>query len=1692
MNSRTEIPAKYPIFLVLVMLLAVLTPFASATTVETQFTDGTTTFSNTFTQSGSAATTGVNMPIGAEVSAVSFALTGKPSTTSWANATTDSDFGGPTTTDGVMSVPYFTQGYRYGIDVANDQAYLREIDTQSTWKMTSTSDISSSGSAVQNTTGGAIGNADSDLIGATTTGSSSVSGGTWNYAGPTAVNANTLYVAQWTSSSLYNAPNIARYNATTGSYLGTVTLQYNSCTTTSTRYISDFTTDGTGVIWTTSWNYNYLAKWTVSSNGVTWSCQQAWYGGQYQIGGVAFDAQDNDEMYLVTTYRNGQNYNFYLWNVNRSNPTTALSSWLLNSVRTGAGQPAGLDVAGERVTVNVYCTYTTNNNCKAKTWHSIFSKTGSWPEHQGDVLFSSRAHIGIEAIDDGKIGWTCYFNSQCPSGSTHKIFTNGRSIAYDIDTPSTTASTVTSSALASTRSTSQITLSTAISWKPTGTSINYQLTNDGGLTWKSAQIGTPVNFANAGTQLGWRAFLNSTNSSNAPLIDTVSISYAGSYVANGYMRMYSFTNGAQPVAAKVWWNASMLGGSSMTVKWVTSTTSCSSQTYLVSTPGQAISFSGTFNYLTLCFYLYAGGAGNAYSPVLDDFNVAIYSNAPKNVKLDIGGDGSDEWTYTNSLLGATTVTEPMDGTSLITAFNNLIPDSGSGTVLIPIDISTEAAGLVSIDSFTISYTMQTVNLDIYWDEEMVLHETIDTYEVVSRHVIGENALEISQAQLTFLAQPSSAAPTLTWQSDGTLVDDDPDDWILPNAAATWSNNSNGILEIHWAFSVTSEFPEQSNVGFRVACTDDTGYSPMSLTTGPSGLVVNQSYGLGWMKVRDNDGLVLSDDVENYDWVAAGETLHFQGSIWYADTEDAPLDSTFDVEVIKRTPEGDFSQAKDRSNAYGDFFISVPMDSIDRPEGVFYEVQIDNPRDPLKVLPINASWQRTIRIDATPPELINAQPLDNAYEAGEWNKQIRIRILDPIGSPEELTLHYWVEAEHDSNRNGYPDGNEYANQTMLNATDDSDKLFFATIDDSRNPNMARVSYYVTGTDPAGNPLTRTDGPGFEYDLVTYRSRVDMDAVFTGLHWSGHDDGQRAFAGTTQYLTLGLVDANGLIDFEDISLIFDFEGPDPERDQQKLSYSGTNDTFWTDDPYLVIDAACHDEDDSTCGGSVSTNETGLPWIMITFGFKFSWDWPDADLGDVALEYKQLGSPEITRMIFTEHTFRVENDLVLDADTYVVNDVQVPRTGPVFDGSRVVPTDRLRWSGRIVYEGSDVPAPRNLGITIEVFDGVQYWSDGSLTEDGGFSIEVPLDAAPALASSETRTFLAGIRNIPGRGEDMTMDTVSTTLQVHVDHAPPRVLERLAPIDLIDISNHSALTSIPVMFIGSEDADLSGSPQWVYWLMRDENQRQIASGSEELGMLQDGHAITWTGTVDLIGDGMNPPLQDYVVGFWVEGWDAAGNPLATEGNSKSDPVREPVALDDDQELQWIRFGALGAQLTIERISADKERVADGADVKVTAWIANLGGDSTAGFVVAFYSGDSEEPFATQNLNGISDESIPITATWKAVEGVDRVRVVVDSNNEIVEVDETDNSASVGISVEYMYGMGWVENARQNMLAVIGIIIAMLVLPVVAFVSMKGALTGRSELFEDDMLFEDDEDYEDEDDDDYDGEDDDDEYDGE
>ena len=1706
---------KVAIFILAILLFSTALPFASAAT-ETQFSDGSSTFTHVFSQAGDAATQGVTLPYGAEVSDVEFELEGSSSTQSWFNRTSNADFGGQGTTGSSqwgwsINQNGWNYGYRQNVKVDNGELELRPTEETTYWSMSNANEIASSTGGSMNTTGEYFSTAEAGYNGMGDTSTKSMSGGTWNYMGPVVKQGDEIHVIRYGSVSSYGGYQLSainRFNATTGASIGTASIQYNNCSSNNVYYVTDATSDGDGTVWMTSFYtgtaYGAITNWSVTHSGssLIYKCERSWT--VLEVGGISIDPI-TDKMYVVQRVRLSNQYTIDLWEVSRSNPNLAIQTWSLGDLSHGGSttinsyvKPAGLDVQMPRISVNIYCYYYYYSYYCGEdrvSWMNVYHQRSNWPELQGEFP-SSYASLGIENID-GELATTCMYGSvtsYCPSATTmRKITTRGHGATDWMGTPTSNSATITSSMQTLSRSVSELSLGAAITWEPTGTSVDFEVTNDGGTTWKRAtSAGQTVTFTNAGNSLGWRAWLNGTASA-APLIDTVGLAYAATYASSGQWRSYRITSGSFPDAAMVWWNATTPGGSSIDVHFRASSSCTSGTRVSVPSSGSTVTFSQmSGSYMSLCIDLDAG-TSNQYTPTLSDINIALFENAPQDVKIDIYDTDSStpvsctipeyEWEYDGTLLGRTTAQSSGGNNDLEDAFNCIVPQSGSGTEVVGVKLHSSTQGKVEIKSMSIEYTMVTVNLDINYNENMVLHERGDSYEIVTRHVIGDNALSITNAELTFLASPNSDAPKLSWAEDGTLVDDDPEDWIIPDQGGTWTNLSNGIFEIHWMFRVTDDFPEQNNVRWRISCTDDNGFSPATLTTTDAAIIVNQSYGLGWFAIHDVEGEVVNDDVQNGDWVVAGETVYFQGQVWFAGTQDAPLNSVFDIRVARKDSQGDFVSAswKDNSNPNGTFFISVAVPDMDIPEGVTFEVQAYNVRDPTKVMPINESWQRTLRIDGSSPEITDSWPAEGDYEASSPEQQVAVTISDAVGQPESLTLNYWVEADHDTNRNGEPDVEEYATQTMSNSTVAEEKVFFGIIDDSRNPNMARVSYFVSGHDPAGNLITGTDGPGFAYDLSTYRTRQDMASVFTGLVWQDHIDGADVYSGTDQSISIGLVDANGIIDFEYIALIFDFEGPDPERDQQRISYNGRTDTWSSESDYIALQPS------STA--DVTTNDTGLPWIQTTFDFQFSWDWPDEDISDLALEYKELGSPTPTRIEFIDQTFSVENDLVLDASTYVVEDVAEPRTGPLDDATPVRPDDRLRWSGRVVFESSGIPAPNDLGITVEVFDGVQYWSDGSLTDDGAFSIEVPLTAATTLQSAETRTFLTGVRNVPGRGEDMTRDTVATTLQLQVDHTPPRVHHRLSPVDVIDISASSDLTSIPVRFTGWEECVLLGdddrcaafsqSPQWVNWVMRD-GARTIAAGISPLAMqLNDTH-LEWIGEVDLTSDGLVTPRSGYKIGFWVTGHDAAGNEFPMAANTESDPVRERDDLDGDQDLAWVRLGATVAELIVKSVTLNQDTVSEGTEIEVTAIIANTGGVTESSFSVQFVT--DEKVIDTVRITGLpSGGEHRITSTWTATEGVDRITVIVDADNEIVEVDEEGNSMSAGISVEYSWGLGWVDSWRQNPLTVIGIIFALVLIPVIGVITWKTSLSGSTSLYDEELL------YEDEDEDDWDDDDDDD-----
>ena len=75
----------------------------------------------------------------------------------------------------------------------------------------------------------------------------------------------------------------------------------------------------------------------------------------------------------------------------------------------------------------------------------------------------------------------------------------------------------------------------------------------------------------------------------------------------------------------------------------------------------------------------------------------------------------------------------------------------------------------------------------------------------------------------------------------------------------------------------------------------------------------------------------------------------------------------------------------------------------------------------------------------------------------------------------------------------------------------------------------------------------------------------------------------------------------------------------------------------------------------------------------------------------------------------------------------------------------------------------------------------------------------------------------------------------------------------------------------------------------------------------------------------------------------------------------------------------------------------------------------------------------------------------------------------------------SAGVSVEYSWCLGWVDSWRQNPLTVIGVIFALILLPVIAIITWKTSLSGSTSLYDEELIYEDEdeEEWEDEDDDD-------------
>ena len=392
------------VILTMIFLLASLSPLANAATTETQFEDGTTGGTFTFTGTGDGHAGILKMPIGAEVTNAEFNLRGEASTTSWINYTTDTHYGGTGDGSWSSSPPSpFSSGSRQNVNVESQTMSLKGVSSVSSTDLSNSNSISSLGGAYHNTTGAFVALGDQGYVSGlkqnpTLSVSSSAS---WSYVGVTVpVSDDEIHVFRYTSSSPSGTPTIQRFNSSSGAYLGTASLSTGSCTSSVKYWIVDATISN-GTAYTAHYSYDYLAKWTVSNT--SWTCQNYWtYSYPNYPTGVDVD-ESTGKLYVTIYNRNTQVHE--LREVNPSRPTSTNASWTLTSSSLGREYGAGLVVSGNNVIYNFY------DSSDRDSTHIHFKWDGLFLNSVGEQPIAGGGHFGLVHRDGGDIRFACHHTS---------------------------------------------------------------------------------------------------------------------------------------------------------------------------------------------------------------------------------------------------------------------------------------------------------------------------------------------------------------------------------------------------------------------------------------------------------------------------------------------------------------------------------------------------------------------------------------------------------------------------------------------------------------------------------------------------------------------------------------------------------------------------------------------------------------------------------------------------------------------------------------------------------------------------------------------------------------------------------------------------------------------------------------------------------------------------------------------------------------------------------------------------------------------------------------------------------------------------------------------------------------------------------------------------------------------------------
>ena len=856
----------------------------------------------------------------------------------------------------------------------------------------------------------------------------------------------------------------------------------------------------------------------------------------------------------------------------------------------------------------------------------------------------------------------------------------------------------------------------------------------------------------------------------------------------------------------------------------------------------------------------------------------------------------------------------------------------TGNVTIPINVTSGSAGIVELSNLNInlgdrppsvgSMTLPTETLVPNGNTEVI------GIQVTSYQGLANISWLAMTPQLTSISNP----PVLVYSFDNAsswMIDAN---GFVANVSGNWQplNSDTGLME--WDLEVSWNWPEEQDVKWRgqVTTTDNLHTDRLSTqTTNHERRLEIVDFHL-WDETAPSYG---GPEVFEDEWVAGGDLLRATGVVHFLDESSIPEpgDVLVELENVSGNSTTDLSGAfsinsvAPNDNYYDGFTVSAniagPFDST--PEG---------------------DSERLFKIDATDPGMMLNSPsgdrvIPNAQQL------FNVSIADTIGIDDgTLRLRWWIEAAHDDG-DGIPSIMEYASGPLQRQGDS--EFYHATYDDTSNAQGQRVSLFIEGNDIAGNYLGSE--PGFEQDLTNYISLVPSPTSFNGATLQYHGAGTLVPSHST-WLNVTLNDQNEIGDLEEI--VIDL-GSNTE-----LTWTEAN-GFSSNDPEVqVLEYTITGE-----GEEIHLNLS----FMFTPLFN-----PSATTSEISMELTDSSGHQ---NLYTGIFWTLDSNIQL-AD-FSISLADDPLNTPLSEDDYVALNARLKISGHVRYASVDLAPPAN-SYTIEL----EVPSDLPLTvtadADGYFEGEIS-----AFSNGFYRVNLF-LNQAPG-----VVESTPSSLRLQVDGDAPTLISfepSFIPANATDIILQFSLQDI--------GAGLSNES----WPMTCQIMRGFTSIGEPL---QSTAVQTIEGQVSRYQANLSfqPMVASDNLDCWIDAKDRTGNEITGPGSTSTWALRVPII--------EVRPDIVATQVVIEPTNPQFGKV-----TTVTITLENHGNQTTEAFFVTLEALEEEVGrIEARFLSGQS--STTITLVWKPDwDGELDLLVHVDAENSIDEINEN-NTLTLPVAIQ-------------------------------------------------------------------------------